>query len=744
MFLIFHIHPNSAVPRSWGTMLFLLLCTGLLPAQFQRDQFQLNAVRSNEAIKVDGLLSEAAWQNPSVAKDFWAKWPQADVPAEAKTEVKVAYNDQFLYISATCYDSSHYTIQTLKRDTRYWDSDGFAIVLDPVNQQTNGFFFGLSPYNVQSEDLLVAFMFGDMNFSWDNRWYSATKRYADHWDLEIAIPFKTLRYNAGKSTWGINFIRSDTRNNQYSTWTHMPIQFEGTDLGYTGMLNFPSAPKPMPANISLIPYAIAGVNTDKEPTKGTTSQADVGMDAKVSLGSALNLDLTVNPDFSQVDVDQQVTNLTRFNIFFPERRTFFLENDDLFSSYAYPDVQPYFSRAIGLDRNASPVPILAGARLTGNIGKKTRIGLMNMQTRATDDFDPQNYTAFSFNQRVLSRSLIKGYFNNRQNTAGGEANQKDYGRNWGSEWVYQNKKGDWSSWAGYHRSVKEGFSNQNTFVQAGFEYSGEKFGIISDFNELGSNFYADMGFLGRSEQYDAERDTVIRLGFKQNFTELNYFMFPKSGKVNVHMLGLESQLLWNPNGSFNERFNRLRYRMEMDNTSSLALRFDNQDINLLFPFSFTDEVPLPKAVYRFSQYEVEYSSDARKKLVYSGSFRWGGFYNGSIEQVATEINYRQQPWGNFTFAMEFNNLRFPGEYGKTKLFLIGPRTEVNFSNSIFWTTFLQLNTQRNNFNINSRLQWRFRPMSDLFVVYTDNYNADFPMLNKNRGLVLKLNYWWTL
>jgi hypothetical protein len=176
----------------------------------------------------------------------------------------------------------------------------------------------------------------------------------------------------------------------------------------------------------------------------------------------------------------------------------------------------------------------------------------------------------------------------------------------------------------------------------------------------------------------------------------------------------------------------------------MQLIFNNQDAHLLYSTSFTDHAPLPPGTYRFSNYKIKYQSDQRKKFSFTSAIRLGEFYNGDIQQYILELRYRVQPWGNFSVAFEQDELKFPDPYGRAHLFLIAPRIEINFSNSLFWTTFIQYNTQENNININSRFQWRYKPMSDLFVVYTDNYFSEPFLKNRNRALVFKLNYWLNL
>ena len=388
-------------------------------SKFQQ-QYQLKIKKSVENIKIDGEFNESTWKTADVAKDFWMKWPNDNQKAKRPTEVRAAYDEKYLYFAAVCYDTNTYILQTLKRDARYFDSDGFAVVLDPVNKKSNGFFFGVTPQNVQSEDLLTANQFGNLTFSWDNKWLSATKRHEKFWTVEMAIPYKTLRFDAKNTVWGINFIRNDLKNNHYNTWTNIPVQFNGTDFGYTGALVWDNPPTKQGTNMSLIPYTTGGISENKEDGINTKGRFNAGLDAKVALSSTLNMDITINPDFSQIEVDQQVTNLTRFNIYLPERRTFFLENDDIFSSYGAPPFRPFYTRSIGLDKNGNTIPILGGVRISGNATNKLRIGVMNMQTgvvdaetakrKNTSESPAQNFSALTFSQRFGSRSSIKGYF----------------------------------------------------------------------------------------------------------------------------------------------------------------------------------------------------------------------------------------------------------------------------------------------------------------------------------------------
>jgi hypothetical protein len=727
---------------------FLLNAQTIIDGTKHQESYRLHISQTKEPLVIDGDLKENIWKSNSVATGFWQRWPIDTASASRQTEVRMTYDDKNIYIGVIAYDTNYHVIQSLRRDSRFFESDAITVIIDPVNQRTNGFMFQVSAYNVQSEDIIFSST-EDFNLSWDNKWISKTKLYDDRWTAEIAIPFKTLRYQADKKIWGIQFFRNDVKNNEYSTWTRMTVNFDFKDLGYTGALVWDENPPPPGTNISFIPYAISTNNINNQTDGKLISKANAGFDAKIAITPSLNLDLTANPDFSQVEVDRQVTNLTRFSIFFPERRNFFLENDDVFSSFGIPPIRPYFSRRIGLDANAQPIPIIGGARLSGNLTKKLRVGLLNMQTGRTDNYVPSNYSSVAFSQRVLDRSLIKGYFNNRTSFMTDDERSKDplnkFGRNAGIELNFTDKPGLWQGWAGYHYSWKPDISSNNIYWNTGGVYSGRSFNAVVDVSVIGSDFYADMGFLQRIENYDAEKDTTVRLGYYSAFNELNYVIYPKKGKINQHKIGLETFVVYNPDGTFNERFNSLSYDVGFKNTSEFSLNIDNQQINLLFPFRFTSGGDaLPKATYNFTQAELNYETDGRKTFAGETGVRYGSFYNGTLFQLSGRMTYRVQPWGNFSLNVEYNRLQFPERFGSTTLFLVSPRIEINFSTSVFWTTFLQLNTQNNNFNINSRFQWRFKPMSDLFIVYTDNYFTDPLFKNKNRGVVLKFQYWLNL
>ena len=440
----------------------------------------------------------------------------------------------------------------------------------------------------------------------------------------------------------------------------------------------------------------SSLTRDKENDQPGKEKLNAGFDVKAAVLKSMSLDATVNPDFSQVEVDQQVTNLTRFNIFFPEKRTFFLENADLFTNYGAPPIRPFYSRTIGLDHDGNPIPIIGGARLSGNVSEKLRIGLMNIQTQRKNDFSAQNYTAISFNETVLKRSVIKGYFLNRQGFLSDREKQEHplnaFGRNAGMQFNYSDSKGLWTGQGSYHLSFKPGISTQNSYYQLVGSYTERKLSIFFAWDVVGTNYYTDMGFVERIYNYDAAKDSVFRLGFKQLVNSNSYTIFPSKGSIATHVIQLNNTLVWNPDRSFNERNNELDYTINFKNTSIIKGSLISQQQNLTYSVKFVTDslaMPLPPGNYTFNSGSIKINTDTRKLFNVLAGFKLGQFYNGKLFQYTTTLNFRTQPWGNFSLNFEYDKLHFPLNYGTANLFLIASRVEVCFSTSLFWTTFIQ-------------------------------------------------------
>jgi hypothetical protein len=376
--------------------------SGFVFAQKKNANYKYHIRRAASPIKIDGLLDEADWLSADTAGKFFMVLPMDTSFAKVRTVVRMAYDNDNFYISAVCYTpTAGYMVESLKRDFNFGKNDNFIFFMDPFDARTDGFSFGANAAGAQWDGTM--YEGGKVDLSWDNKWFSSVKNYSDKWVFEAAIPFKSIRYKKGIKEWGMNFSRNDLVTTEKSSWAPVPRQFPTASLAYTGTIIWDEAPPVATHNISIIPYALGGITKDFENKKDAVYRKEIGGDVKVGLTSSLNLDMTVNPDFSQVDVDQQVINLNRYELFFPEKRQFFLENGDLFANFGYADIRPFFSRRVGLN-----APIRAGARLTGKIDKDWRIGVMDIQTgqSSSDNLPGQNFGIVTLQRRVFSRSNI--------------------------------------------------------------------------------------------------------------------------------------------------------------------------------------------------------------------------------------------------------------------------------------------------------------------------------------------------
>ncbi|MEM7298000.1 MAG: DUF5916 domain-containing protein [Bacteroidota bacterium] len=725
-----------------------LLLFGLANSQETRDTFRYNISKTNQVITIDGSSEDQAWNQTNEIPNFINHWPVDSGQSNSLTKVKVTYDEEFIYVVATCHDNGSRVVQSLRRDDDegHWNSDNFTIVIDPMNNKQNGFMFGVNAGGSQIEaQLNVRGPRTNYDQNWDNKWYSSVRSYHEYWVAEFAIPFKTLRYSPNQSEWGINFIRGDMERNEYSTWTQFPVNYGGVDLNFMGTLQWDQNPKKASGKVVLIPYLSGGTQRDFEEEEQTKYEgsSDTGLDAKIAITGSLNLDLTVNPDFSNVDVDQQVTNLSRFSIFFPERRNFFLENGDIFSNFGTWQIVPFFSRRIGLI-DGEQVPIRYGARLTGNVGNKTRIGLMNVQTKEFDTIAVQNYHVAAVHHQVLDRSVIKAIFINR--TAGENLELGQYARNGGIEFAYLSNDGKLGNTVRFHSAFTDENLSDNHYYGFNGNYNGRNLRMGWSFDVVGENYITELGFNPRIENFNAETEETIRQGFTRINPWINYRVFPKEGTLNSHGPVTWTNIWVNGSGSgIFERVHGLGYNLDFKNTSWLRPNVVYREVNLPVPTSLLggDHEPLPVANYVFTQADVRYNTDRRKVVSANIILGYGNFFNGTRVNTSTGLNFRAQPWGNFGVTYNYNKVQLPGEFGQANLHLLRANAQISFSNSMFLTSALQFNSQSENYNFFTRFQWRYRPMSDFFLVYTDNYEMDGLGL-KNRQIVFKATYWLNL
>lgn len=734
--------------KTFNLHYLLLLLPIFSMAQETRDTYRYSIFKSTDQVQIDGEANDPAWEKVRAIPYFQNHWPVDSGRAETLTNVKVTYDDEFMYVLAVCYDNGSRVVQSLRRDDDegHWNSDNFTLVIDPMNNKQNGFMFGVNAGGSQIEaQLNVSGPRTEYDQNWDNKWYSTVRNYDEYWVAEFAIPFKTLRYSPNNAEWGINFIRGDMERNEYSTWTQFPVNYGGVDLNFMGTLDWDENPKKASGKIVLIPYVSGGTQRDFEEEEQTKYQkkSATGLDAKIAITGSLNLDLTVNPDFSNVDVDQQVTNLSRFSIFFPERRNFFLENGDIFNNFGTWQIVPFFSRRIGLI-DGEQIPIRYGARLTGNLTKKTRIGLMNVQTSDYDTIAVQNYHVAAVHQQVLDRSVIKAIFINR--SAGETLEQGQYARNGGLEFSYLSNNGKFGNTVRFHSAFNDEKLSDNHFYGFDGNYNGRNLRMGWSLDVVGENYIPEQGFNPRLENYNAVTEETTRKGFTRINPWVNYRFFPAEGKLNSHGPVVWTNIIMNQDGTgLNERVTGHGYNFNFRNTSWLRYNIVNREVNLPVPTSLlgSDHDPLPVANYQFTSADIRYNTDRRKIISADLVAGYGSFFNGTRLNTSTGFNFRAQPWGNFGISYNYNRVELPGSYGEANLHLFRTNAQISFSNSMFLTSAIQFNSQSENYNLFTRFQWRYRPMSDFFLVYTDNYEMDGLGL-KNRQIVFKATYWLNL
>jgi hypothetical protein len=708
---------------------FLILSDkGFGQGTLKEEKKSITIKKINTTLKVDGDLSEPEWQISEVATNFCQSFPYDTVAANSVTEVRILYNNAGIYVGAVCKDSiaKPFVVQSLKRDFSINSSDAFVVTLDPLNDKTNGFSFGVNPYGVQREGLVEDRGIFGVTTIWDNKWFAEVQRKEKEWVVEMFIPFKSIRYKTGIKEWGINFHRQNLKINETSNWSRVPRIYNISFLPYAGKLIWEESPQKAGKNISFIPYLTLRQYSDYQQ-KINELKPNTGLNAKLGVTSSLNLDVTINPDFSQVEVDAQITNLSRFSLFFPERREFFIENSDLFSRFGFRNIRPFFSRQIGL-YNGQAVPIIAGARLSGKVNPKWRIGIMDMQTEGLSNLglNPQNYFVFATQRQVGQKSNISGILVNRLNTN----NSGDFNRVAGIDYNFQTANNKIFGKTFFHHSFSP-HQPKDAFAQAVWiSFNTMRWGWNYNHEYIGENYNAEVGFVPRKN--------VIRLE-----PDISRKFYPRNSIINNVVTGIYLDGYFDKRMVWLDRYLSVYGTANFQDGKSMTITLRELLTRLLYPFdpSRTGSKPLPEGNYNYHQIYFAFQSNPRKVIYFNGNSAYGTYYNGKLWNGNASINFRTQPWGSYGISLDYNRMMLPAPYANVTLVLLSTRFELTFTRSIFFTTFLQYNTQQKNFNINARFQWRFAPMSDLFIVWTDNYQTENIFI-KNRALVIKCSYWF--
>ena len=729
---------------------------------------QLHIKRAQGEIKLDGILDETDWETADVAKNWYLNFPVDSAAAPYQTEARLTFDDQFLYVSFVCYDDKgRDVINSLRRDFDYDRNDNVGMNIGPYNDRLNGFFFVLTPAGVQMEGTIATGGANDdsWNIYWDNKWYSKVLKYDDKWVAEAAIPFKSFRYKSDIREWNISFDRLDKKRNHKSAWVHTPIQFATGAFAYSGQLMWDDPVPPAHTNISLIPFVAGRLSQDKEASPQKSSDFQVGFDAKVSVTPSLNLDLTVNPDFSQVEVDQQVINLTRFEFLYPERRTFFLENSDLMAQAGFPPARTFFSRRIGLvkgnDGLYTRVPIQYGARLSGSISPKWRMNVMNMQTgeKLSMGLPAQNYSVATIQRNFWKQSNIAltyadkesigvgagdslKYFNETVFMKGGPTDpafiRNKFNRVLTGDLELLSPDNKWSASA-YASKVFDPFKSDKAGSGGLFgSYNVRQFSVNGGSYIVDKNYNAEMGFVPSYRVYPGQ--IAVFAGGALKYYPVNKAVFQMGPRLDV-------QNNYIPGGTLTDKQYSLAYDFRFLNTTQFKLSYNYVYQRMTNTFSPVDSEKYATfnegEVYDWHNAMVTFQSNIRRLINLNFQSSYGGFYNGTNFNFTGQLNFRYQPYGNVSMRVDYNDVRLKDGYGKEKLFLVGPRIDLTFTDKLFLTTYVQYNNLLENVNLNARFQWRYKPASDFFIVYTENY-VPSPFGSRNRALVFKFTYWFNL
>ena len=434
-------------------------------------------------IKIDGKFDEPVWNQLPEYTGFYNYAPTDVGLADNQTSVKIFHNKEYLYVRAIYNDSTEKTqVSTLKRDTSIFLSDAFVMILDTQNQEQNGYFFAVNSLGNQTEGLVGRNGENyDLSFSWNAVWQSRTILNGTKKQYEIAIPLKSLNFNKDNGVFGVQFYVRDIKNNSWTIFKNVKRNYANFDLRFNEKFQIENLPEKSNSRFTITPSVTANYQNDVlNNTESSTFKPS--LDLQYNVTSSLKLDATINPDFSQIDVDQQVTNLTRFSVFFPERRNFFIENSDLFSNLGVPGINPFYSRRIGAQSS-----IKFGLKLSGNVSKKTRLGILNVQTDNDDLNTSQNFGVLVAEQQLSKNFTSTGFLVNRQST-------QDFNRVFGVNLNFKSDNNKWIALANAAKSSNNGISGNNNFYHAGVWYNTRGLSWNASVKQVDKNYITDVGF----------------------------------------------------------------------------------------------------------------------------------------------------------------------------------------------------------------------------------------------------------
>ena len=698
----------------------------------------VTAVRITEKISIDGHLDEQAWQLASPATGFIQWAPRPGEPATERTEVRFIYDDENLYVGAICYDSepSNFVISGLKEDFTFAESDNVAMVIDSLHDRRSGFQFGVNPAGAKRDSQVSNN--GQFNNDWDGVWDVKTSVNDEGWIAEFVIPFKTLRFSQSESQeWGINLSRLVVRKHEESEWSPIPVRYRISRISQGGTMKGLEGIR-QGRNLKVKPFATAGITETRNPAGSmqTLKDFDGGVDVKYSITPSLTLDTTYRTDFAQVEVDQQQVNLTRFSLFFPEKRDFFLENSGTFNfgpggggfGGNNTNLVPFFSRTIGLN-GGTPVPILGGTRVSGKIGRYDA-GFLAMKTASvrssTQSIPSNSYLVGRLKRNFSTSSWIGGIVTNRDSALPG-----DFNRVYGADGHFQfYDRLEFDSYI--LKSDTPGKSGRNQARRFSPSWRDDELVVSAEYNSVQANFNPEMGFIRRRNhtQYSGDFSYLPRLRRSKAIrnliftTNLDYYE-GGNGKVETRTQAVTAGAQFLNNGriefSVNENFDRL---------SNVFLIRSRRQGN-------PSDLPINAGDYKYREYSARLATNQGRTVGGNATISVGDFWNGRRKSLGGALNLKPDHHLNVDLDYSYNRVNLPN--GSFTTTLAGARFLFGFNPRTFLNAYFQYNADTRQVSSNIRFNIIHHPLSDLYLVYNERRDTAGGQLAERAFIVTLTN-----
>jgi hypothetical protein len=678
------------------------------------------AIHVDEAPVIDGVLDDRAWQAAMPLSNFRQAEPFEGQAASQDTDVRVLYDDTAIYVGVVLHDTDPSEIITTdtRRDSSLGDQDSFQIIFDTFRDRQNGFVFGTNAKGIQYDGQVRNQ--GGTSTSWDGSWDVKTAAIDNGWTAEFRIPLRTLRYGPAPQTWGVNFYRNIQRHRERAYWAPLARIYDLGRLSSAGELR--GLTLKTPRNFKVLPYVVSSANRNFTPGAKVDMNGDVGIDAKFGVTPSLNLDATYNTDFAQVEVDTQQINLTRFNLRFPEKRPFFLENSQLFGIGKGQELDLFFSRSIGLDENGGLVPIKGGGRLSGKAGS-FNVGALNMQTDEVGRRPGNNFSVLRLSRELPSRSGIGAMFINKSAT-GALPTSDHWNRTWGAD-AHLGLGNYFKSTGFAARTETPGLRGRDYAYNVDSEWDDGHNRVGFEYGVTGEDFNPEVGFLENEDGYRrflfrfeaTLRQTRVRnWGFRELLPHMTYtrYNYLDGGLQNAE-LHVDNHWDWE-NGNF------------------ISAALNGTWDGLRQPFQVYPGVIVPPGEYGGLRLYLRANTDRRKSL--SSNLTWdaGRFLDGNQNSPTLRVTWRRG--ARFTVDSTWNYRHITLPEGVFTTNLGNARVTYNFTPSIFVQSLIQYNDRTDRWSTNLRFHWLETAGTGFFVVYndTESLNGIGPV---NRAFILK-------